>query len=127
MKIPDSVDFIKAAAATDAGKVAHHAVVGIGKVKPGEKFGIIGIVGLGQIGARIAVLKGAEVYAAEVKEDVWPLAESIGIKKVVSDITELADVGLDLIIDFSGMVRRQQVLSKLSLITVVSYKLAWDV
>lgn len=102
VKIPDSLDFIKAAAATDAGNVAHHAVVGVGKVKAGEKVGIIGIGGLGQIGARIAVLKGAEVYAAEVKKDVWPLAESIGVRKVVSDITELADEELDLIIDFAG-------------------------
>lgn len=42
------------------------------------------------------------MYAAEVKEDVWPLAESLGVKKVVSDIRELADVGLNLIVDFAG-------------------------
>ncbi|MFS0820391.1 zinc-binding dehydrogenase [Bacillus sp. 1P02SD] len=102
VKIPDSVDFIKAAAGTDSGNVAHHAVVTVGQIKPGEKVGIIGIGGLGQIGARIAVLKGAEVYAAEVKQDVWPLAESLGVKKVVSDIRELADVGLNLIVDFAG-------------------------
>lgn len=102
VKIPDSVDFVKAAAGTDSGNVAHHAVVTVGKIKAGEKVAIIGIGGLGQIGARIAVLKGAEVYAAEVKEDVWALAESLGVKKVVSDIRELADVGLDLIIDFAG-------------------------
>ncbi|MHB1018432.1 MAG: alcohol dehydrogenase catalytic domain-containing protein [Coriobacteriia bacterium] len=102
VKIPDEVDFIKAAAGTDGGNVAHHAVVTVGEVKPGQKVGIIGIGGLGQIGARIAVLKGAEVYAAEVKEDVWPLAESIGVKRVVKDIRELADVGLELIVDFAG-------------------------
>lgn len=75
------VDFIKAAAGTDSGNVAHHAVVTVGQIKPGEKVGIIGIGGLGQIGARIAVLKGAEVYAAEVKKDVCPLAESLVVLK----------------------------------------------
>lgn len=102
VKIPDSVDFIKAAAGTDSGNVAHHAVVTVGQIMPGEKVGIIGIGGLGQIGARIAVLKGAEVYAAELKKDVWPLAESLGVKKVVSDIRELTDVGLNVIVDFAG-------------------------
>jgi propanol-preferring alcohol dehydrogenase len=102
VKIPDSVDFIKAAAGTDSGNVAHHAVVSVGQIKSGEKVGIIGIGGLGQIGARIAVLKGAEVYAVEPRKDVWPLAESLGVKKVVSDVRELADVGLNLIVDFAG-------------------------
>jgi propanol-preferring alcohol dehydrogenase len=102
VRIPDSVDFIKAAAGTDSGNVAHHAVVTVGQIKPGEKVAIIGIGGLGQIGARIAVLKGAEVYAVEPRRDVWPLAESLGVKKVVSEIRELADVGLNLIVDFAG-------------------------
>ena len=102
VKIPENLDYINAAAGTDAGNVAHHAVVTIGKVKAGEKVGIIGIGGLGQIGARIAVVKGAEVYAAEIKKDVWPLAESNGCKKAVSNITELADIGLDMIVDFAG-------------------------
>ena len=102
VRIPDSLDFIRAASGTDAGNVAHHAVVTQGKVEAGQKVGIIGVGGLGQIGARIAVLKGAEVYAAEIKEDVWPLAESLGVVRVVKDIRELADVGLDTIIDFAG-------------------------
>ncbi len=102
VKIPDNLDYIKAAAGTDAGNVSYHAVVTIGKVQPGEKVGIIGIGGLDQIGARIAVLKGAEVYAVEIKKDAWPLAESLGVKKTVSDITELADIGLDMVVDFAG-------------------------
>lgn len=102
VKIPEGLDFINAAAGTDAGNVAYHAVVTRGEVQAGEKVAIIGIGGLGQIAARIAVVRGAEVYAAEIKEDVWPLAESIGVVKSVSDITELADVDLDVILDFAG-------------------------
>ncbi len=102
VKIPDGVDFVTAASGTDAGNVSHHAVVTRGQVKPGEKVGIIGIGGLGQVGARIAVVKGCEVYAAELKEDVWPMAEEIGVKRTVKDIRELADVGLTTIVDFAG-------------------------
>lgn len=102
VKIPDGLDFVTAASGTDAGNVAHHAVVTRAKVKPGEKVGIIGVGGLGQIGARIAVLSGCEVYAAEPKEDVWPMALDLGVTRCVKDITELADVGLTTIIDFAG-------------------------
>ncbi|GAB2855125.1 hypothetical protein GCM10022221_63300 [Actinocorallia aurea] len=48
------------------------------------KVGIIGIGGLGQIGARIGVLHGAEVHVAEPKRDVWHLAESVGTASVVA-------------------------------------------
>lgn len=102
VKIPDNVDYIRAATGTDAGNVAHHAVVTRGLVSKGQKVGIIGIGGLGQIGARIAVLRGAEVYAAEVKEDVWPMAEQLGVVRCVKDVRELADVELDTIVDFAG-------------------------
>ena len=57
--IPEGVTWAQAAAATDAGMTSHHAVVGTGGVKAGMKVGIIGIGGLGSIGARVAVLKGA--------------------------------------------------------------------
>lgn len=102
VRIPDSLDFVMAAAGTDSGNVSYHAVVTRGQVQAGEKVGIIGIGGLGQVAARIAVVLGAEVYAAEIKEDVWPLAESLGVIRCVSDISELADVGLDVILDFAG-------------------------
>jgi len=102
VKIPDSLDFVTAASGTDAGNVSYHAVVTRGQVRAGEKVAIIGIGGLGQVAARIAVVLGAEVYAAEVRQEVWPLAESLGVVRCVSDITELADLGLDVILDFAG-------------------------
>jgi propanol-preferring alcohol dehydrogenase len=102
VKMPDNLDFVRAASATDAGNVAHHAVVTKARIEAGQKFGIIGVGGLGQIGARIAVLMGAEVYAAEPRKDVWPMAESLGVIKCATDIRDLADIGLDVIIDFAG-------------------------
>jgi propanol-preferring alcohol dehydrogenase len=100
--IPDNVDFVRAAAGTDSGNVAYHAVVTRGQVQKGEKVGIIGVGGVGQIGARIAVVLGGEVYVAEPKESVWDMARNLGAVRVERDITDLADVELDVIIDFAG-------------------------
>lgn len=102
VKIPDSVGFIQAASGTNASNVAHHAVVDRGGATEGMKVGIIGLGGLGQIGARIAVVRGCEVYVAEIKEDIWPLAKEIGAVDVASDITAFKDKDLDVIIDFAG-------------------------
>ncbi|MER7684888.1 zinc-binding dehydrogenase [Streptomyces sp. NPDC097610] len=102
VKVPDALDFVRAASGTDAGNVAYHAVVSRGQVRKGEKVGIIGIGGLGQIGARIAVVLGCEVYVAEPKESVWPMARDLGAVRIERDITDLADADLDVIIDFAG-------------------------
>ncbi|WP_165541475.1 alcohol dehydrogenase catalytic domain-containing protein, partial [Bifidobacterium longum] len=61
VRIPDEVDFVNGAAATDAGMTSYAAVVRRGGVKAGDRVGIIGLGGLGQIGARVAHLLGAEV------------------------------------------------------------------
>lgn len=100
--IPDGVDWVYGAAATDAGMTSHAAVVAQGGVKAGDTVGIIGLGGLGQIGARVAVLAGATVYVAEVNKEVWPLAEKIGAKGVAASITEFPDVTFDVIVDFAG-------------------------
>ncbi len=71
MKLPDAVDFVQAATATDAGQTAYGAVMGAGKLRAGERIGIIGLGGLGLTGARIAVLAGAQVYAADPKRETW--------------------------------------------------------
>ncbi|WP_405559470.1 hypothetical protein [Streptomyces sp. NBC_01180] len=52
--------------ATDAGITSYHAMVTVGGLKKGMRVGVIGLGGLGYIGARVAVLKGAEVYAADI-------------------------------------------------------------
>lgn len=102
VKLPDNVDFVMGAAGTDAGMTSHAAVITQGGVKAGDKVGIIGLGGLGQIGARIAILAGAEVYAAEIDDRVWDLAHHIGITRMAKDIKEFSDVTFDVIIDFAG-------------------------
>ncbi len=100
--LPDGVDFVLGAAATDAGMTSHAAVVTQGGLQKGQTVGIIGLGGLGQIGARVAVLAGADVYVAEINEKVWPLAEKIGAKGVKGSIKDFSDITFDLIVDFAG-------------------------
>ncbi len=102
LPLPDAVSYEQGAAATDAGQTSHHAVVAVGKVKAGERVGIIGLGGLGMTGARIAVLKGATVFAAEPRREAWAAAQSQGVQEVVAGIDELADHQLDLVVDFAG-------------------------
>jgi propanol-preferring alcohol dehydrogenase len=102
VRIPDDVSFAAGAAGTDAGMTSHHAVMATGGVTEGTKLGVIGFGGLGQIGARMAVLAGAEVYVAEINEAVWDNVRAAGVKDVRKSIADFADVGLDVIVDFAG-------------------------
>lgn len=100
--VPDGVDFGQAALGTDAGCAAYHALVRRGRVQAGDKVGIIGLGGLGQVAARVAAVTGATVFVAEKKTSLWPLAKELGAQAVSGDITEFADECLDLIVDFAG-------------------------
>jgi propanol-preferring alcohol dehydrogenase len=102
VRIPDNVPFALGAAGTDAGMTSHHAVIAKGRVVAGTKLGIIGLGGLGQIGARVGVLAGAEVYVAEIDEEVWDLAGELGVTGVARSIRDFADKQLDVIVDFAG-------------------------
>ncbi|CAO5165577.1 hypothetical protein FAIPA1_260075 [Frankia sp. AiPs1] len=86
--------------ATDAGLTSYHAMVARGGAKKGMRVGIIGLGGLGYIGARIAVFKGAEVYAAELNPETRARAAEIGLTGVAESITEFADKDLQLIVDY---------------------------
>jgi alcohol dehydrogenase, propanol-preferring len=100
--MPDGLSFELAALGTDAGMTSYHAVMVQGQVKAGDKVGIIGLGGLGQVGARIAVVTGAEVHVAEINQEVWSLAEKIGATSVVADVAEWAGQDFDVIVDFAG-------------------------
>jgi propanol-preferring alcohol dehydrogenase len=102
VRIPDAVSFALGAAGTDAGMTSHHAVIANGQVKAGTSVGIIGFGGLGQIGGRVAVLAGADVYVAEVNERVWQSALDAGAKGVKKSIKEFEGVNFDVIVDFAG-------------------------
>jgi propanol-preferring alcohol dehydrogenase len=81
---------------------SHHAVMTKGRVVAGTRLGIIGLGGLGQIGARVGVLAGAEVYVAELNEEVWDLADELGVTGIARSIRDFADKRLDVIVDFAG-------------------------
>jgi propanol-preferring alcohol dehydrogenase len=102
MKLPDAVDFVQAATATDAGQTAYGAVIGAGKLRAGERVGVVGLGGLGLTGARIAVLAGAKVYAADPKRETWGLAEEGGVLETVGAASDLAAFNPDMIVDFAG-------------------------
>ncbi|GFG90555.1 zinc-binding dehydrogenase [Mycobacterium bourgelatii] len=102
VKFSDQLSFAQAATATDAGQTAYGAVMEVAEVRVGERVGIVGLGGLGLTGARIAVLAGAEVYAAEPKREVWDLAKQRGVVDIVEDVRELASLRLDVIVDFAG-------------------------
>jgi propanol-preferring alcohol dehydrogenase len=102
VRVPDSVNWTYGAMMTDAGMTSYHALVKRGGLQAGMKVGIIGLGGLGQIAARVAVLMGAETHVAETKQDVWKLGESLGVKGFVADAAEWAGSDFDLIVDYAG-------------------------
>lgn len=104
VRIPDGVSFEQAAPVTDAGMSSYHAVIVCGQVKKGSRVGIIGLGGLGMVGARVAVLAGAEVYGVANKNlSVIPVATKLGVKECFTKVSDLAPLNCDAIIDFAGM------------------------
>lgn len=102
VKLPDEVSFEHGAMATDAGLTAYHAIMVVGGATAGMKVGVIGLGGLGYIGARVAALSGAEVYGAEVNPETCKLADEIGLAGVADSIDAFKDKNLDLIVDYAG-------------------------
>jgi propanol-preferring alcohol dehydrogenase len=102
VRVPEGVSMAHAAAATDSGATSYHAVVAVGQVEKGMRVGIIGLGGLGQIGARIAVLRGAEVHVSDINADLEAVASELGATSFVTDAAELAGRDLDVVVDFAG-------------------------
>lgn len=102
VSLPETVSFVQGAAATDAGQTSHSALMVAGELKPGQRVGIVGLGGLGMTAARIAFLNGAEVYAAEPRLEAWDTAREQGVVALAEDVRDLAQHGLDLIVDFAG-------------------------
>lgn len=101
--VPDELSIEQAASATDAGMTSYHALFTRGKAEKGMKIALIGIGGLGQFALQAAVAEGIEdIYAVDTSERAQELAKKIGAKEVVSDISELADKELDLVVDYAG-------------------------
>lgn len=102
VRMPDGLSFDLAALGTDAGMTSYHVMVARGGAKKGMKVGVIGVGGLGQIGARVAVVLGCEVHVAEPNEAVHDFARGLGVTSVVKDASEWAGQGFDLVVDYAG-------------------------
>lgn len=102
VRLPDEVPFDAGAMATDAALTADGAVVSTGALEKGMMVGIIGLSGLGHIGAKVAAILGAEVYGAEINPQTRDLAPEMGVAEVAESILAFRDVGLDLVVDFAG-------------------------
>ena len=98
--LPDEVPFDLGAMATDAGLTSYHALVAVGGAKAGMKVGIIGLGGLGYVGARVGVLMGCDVYVAEIVPETQKMAGEIGCKDVADSIDKFSD--FDVIVDYAG-------------------------
>ncbi|MET8310804.1 MULTISPECIES: zinc-binding dehydrogenase [unclassified Micromonospora] len=110
-RVPAGLDLSLAALATDAGMTSYHAIIKAGGATAGMKVGVIGYGGLGQIGTRAAVLAGAEVHVAEMKEEVWGLATAAGAATVVRDAAEWPAQDFDLVVDYAGFDTTQKALA----------------
>lgn len=101
-RIPDRLPYDLAALGTDAGMTSHHALVSVGAVRSGSRVGIIGLGGLGQIGAQLAVLLGAEVHAADLNPKAREMAQAWGLSAVYASAEEMSGLDLDVVVDFAG-------------------------
>ncbi len=100
--LPDNVSFLEGAAATDAGMTSYHALYKAGGAKAGMKVGIIGIGGLGQFAAGMALIDNIDLYVCDINPEARKLAEEMGIKHVYENALELAPANCELIVDFAG-------------------------
>ncbi len=80
--LPDGVSFEKAAPLLCAGITTYSPLIKA-DIKKGDKVGVAGIGGLGHIAVKIAVSKGAEVYAFTTSADKIEDIKGFGAKEVI--------------------------------------------
>lgn len=102
VRLPDEISYEMGAMATDAGLTSYHAMVTVGGAAKGTKVGVIGLGGLGYVGARVAALLGAEVYGVDINPAARGLQDEIGLTAAAESIEEFADKGLELVVDYAG-------------------------
>lgn len=82
IKIPDTIDLQHAAPLLCAGITTYSPMMKYG-MKAGDKVGVVGIGGLGHMAIKLAVAKGAEVYAFTTTPDKKKDALAFGAKEVI--------------------------------------------
>lgn len=82
IKIPESMDLQYAAPLLCAGITTYSPLMKI-KMKKGDKIGVVGIGGLGHMAVKLAVSKGAEVYAFTTSASKVNDIKGFGAKEVI--------------------------------------------
>jgi len=82
IKIPESIDLKYAAPLLCAGITTYSPMMRV-KFKEGDKIGVIGIGGLGHMAVKLAVSKGAEVYAFTTSASKVEDIKGFGAKEVI--------------------------------------------
>lgn len=82
IKIPDNIDLQHAAPLLCAGITTYSPMMKY-NMKKGDKVGVVGIGGLGHMAIKIAVSKGAEVYAFTTSPSKVADIKSFGAKEVI--------------------------------------------
>jgi len=110
VRLPDSLDFVTAAGLGCRFATAHRAVVGQGRVVPGDWVAIHGCGGVGLSAVMIAVAAGARVVAVDVSDAALDAAIQLGATvtvrgsaaDVVDQVIEATGGGANLSIDAFG-------------------------
>ena len=106
--LPDSLDFVSAAALGCRFATAYRAVTTQGRVQPGEWVAIHGCGGVGLSAIMIAVAAGARVVGVDVSEASLELAAQLGAETILgtgdvaSAVKELTHGGAHLSLDAYG-------------------------
>ncbi|MDQ1095900.1 MULTISPECIES: NAD(P)-dependent alcohol dehydrogenase [Chryseobacterium] len=82
IKIPESIDLKYAAPLLCAGITTYSPMMKV-NFKKGDKIGVVGIGGLGHLAVKLAVSKGAEVYAFTTSPSKLNDIKSFGAKEVI--------------------------------------------
>ena len=82
IKIPDNIELQYAAPLLCAGITTYSPMMKV-KIKKGDKIGVVGIGGLGHMAIKLAVSKGAEVYAFTTTPSKVDDIKGFGAKEVI--------------------------------------------
>jgi len=82
IKIPESIDLKYAAPLLCAGITTYSPIMKV-KFKKGDKIGVVGIGGLGHLAVKLAVSKGAAVYAFTTSSSKIDDIKGFGAKEVI--------------------------------------------
>lgn len=83
IKIPDNIDLQHAAPLLCAGVTTYSPLMKYDALKKGEKVGVVGIGGLGHLAIKLAVSKGAEVYAFTTSANKIADIKKFGAKEAI--------------------------------------------